>query len=87
MNISDGVTRELVNYIKRDYPDEIMLTTYNRLGLPSYNRITNEIYDITAYCLGWLDTLPEAERFPELKRDIPAAFTYNAYEQEYAKAS
>lgn len=50
---------ELVEYVKENYPDDIMLTTHDpSSGERLIDRITNRITDITAYYIGWIDEAP-----------------------------
>lgn len=54
------ITMGFVDYCKENYPQDIMLSTYDRetdKRLP--DRITQEITDITAYYIGWLETAPD----------------------------
>jgi len=46
------------DYIVNNYPNEIMYTTYDENGYSVQGRVSNEVSDITAYYLGWIDTLP-----------------------------
>ncbi len=55
-------TDDVVEYIKENYPNEIMLVT------DEGNRITKNISAVTAYHLGWLDDIPEIDKFPQLSR-------------------
>lgn len=54
---------DVTDYVAQQYPDEIMRTTSGE-GLT----ITQQISPITAYHLGWADTLPELAQFPALQR-------------------
>ena len=70
-NPAHGVSDALVEHARVNHPRDIMgfMTTGRE-----HDRIEFEIGPITAYCLGWLDDIPEISMFPELKRYIPAAF-------------
>ena len=68
-----GVSDALVSYVKSNYPNDLMMRTLDINGDPVWDGITNEISPITAYCLGWVDDIPELRQFPELRRTIPAA--------------
>jgi len=57
----DGVSAALMDYVKKNFPNEIM-------GLGN----NYEIGRITAYGIGWLDDIPELSQFPELWRYTPA---------------
>jgi len=70
-----GVSKDFLAYVKRNYPDDIMFSELGRSGKPVYDSIQSEISRITAYCLNWLDDIPELKQFPEFRRDVPAAFT------------
>ncbi len=75
-NEYDGITVDFVKYIERNYPNEIMLTTYGEDGYTMYqDRVTNEITDITAYFIGWLTDIPELNDYPTIEPEYPAAFS------------
>ena len=73
------VSAEAVAYAKKNFLADIMVTNYGKDG-----EITNELTRLTALGLGWIDDVPELERFPELKSNIPGAFTPH-YEELYYK--
>lgn len=73
-NQSDGITKEFVQHIEADYPNEIMLTTYDENWNNVQEYVSNEITDITAYYLGWLDEIPELETYPSIYYPYPASF-------------
>ncbi|MBQ4256748.1 MAG: hypothetical protein II714_03740 [Oscillospiraceae bacterium] len=51
-----GVTQRYVDYCAMAYPNDIMVTVYDeKTYLPRYDRITNEITEITAYYVGLTD--------------------------------
>lgn len=59
-DINYGITVEFVQYCRKNVPQDIMLSTYDReTGKRLPDRITQEITDVTAYYIGWLDTPPE----------------------------
>jgi len=65
-----NVRQELVEYAELNFPDEIMVRTsmplqFDEKGDPYYDKIPQKISRITAYCLGWLDDIPELKQFPE----------------------
>lgn len=51
-------TPEQYDYIETYYSNEIMYTTYDEYGYSVQDWVSNEISDITAYYLGWIDTMP-----------------------------
>jgi len=73
------VSAEAVAHAKKHFPTDIMVTNYGKDG-----EITNELTRLTALGLGWIDDVPELEWFPELKSNIPGAFTPH-YEELYYK--
>jgi len=73
------VSDEVVAYVKKHFPTDIMVTNYGKGG-----EITNELTRLTALGLGWIDDVPELERFPELKSNIPGAYTPH-YDQLFNK--
>ena len=74
------VSAEVVAYMKKNFPTDIMVTNYGKDG-----RITNDLTRLTALGLGWTHDVPELERFPELKSNIPGAYTPH-YEELYHKS-
>lgn len=73
-NQADGITKEFVQHIEQDYPNEIMLTTYDENWNNVQEYVSNEITDITAYYIGWLDEIPELETYPSIYYPYPASF-------------
>lgn len=73
-NKSDGITKEFVQHIENDYPNEIMLTTYDENGHNVQDYVSNDITDITAYFIGWLDEIPESEAYPSICYPYSASF-------------
>ncbi|MCL2158394.1 MAG: hypothetical protein FWH48_03195 [Oscillospiraceae bacterium] len=65
----DGVSQEMVDYVKKNYPNEIMSTVrkLDENNQPVIDRIEKEISPLTAYRIGWLDYIPELEMFPEFR--------------------
>ena len=74
----DGVSAEVVAYVKQHFPKDIMVVNYGKDG-----KITNELTRLTALGLGWLDDVPELEQFPKLKSSIPGAYTTRNEELRY----
>lgn len=68
------VSRELVDYVARNWPDEIMHDTYATDGSLEYDVIHKEISPLTAYRLGLADSFPGMERFPLVTMDPPGTF-------------
>ena len=58
-----NVSEDVVLYIKKKYPNEIMLKTKYQKG-----KITSEVSPLTAYHLGWTDSAEELEKFKQLTR-------------------
>ena len=59
-----GTTDDLVTYVSANLPNEIMYTTYDiDTGIPYYDKISNELTEITAYYIGWTDKSEVAEEF------------------------
>lgn len=73
-NQSDGITKEFVQHIEQDYPNEIMLTTYDENWNNVQDHVSNEITDITAYYIGWLEEIPELETYPSIYYPYTASF-------------
>lgn len=60
LDIGYLISMGFVDYCEENYPQDIMFSTYDsetNERLP--DRITQEITDITAYYIGWLDTPPD----------------------------
>ena len=72
-----GICNELVEYVELNYPNDLMFSGWaiNSDGYLERDRVLNEISPVTAYCLGWLDDIPELIQFPALRRVVPAALT------------
>ena len=68
---ANGVSGELVQYSGENYADDIMGNWGEK---QVHDRVAFEIDSITAYCIGWLDEIPELDMFPKLKRHTPAMF-------------
>ena len=75
-NSTDGVTRQVVNYIQEEYPTELMLTTYNIWGGYTYDSVPQVISPLTAYAIGWIEDCPELDQFPSLIRQERCSFSY-----------
>ena len=63
-----GTTDDYVAYCAENHTDEIMYTTFardeNGNKYKVFDRITNDLTDITAYYVGWTDNVPpEVEKF------------------------
>lgn len=80
----DGVTRELVRYVERNDPSELMLTTYEPDDSLNHSGISQNLSDLTRYCVGLIDDTPPLERFPGLRRSEPGAFGVNVPQDETA---
>lgn len=73
----------LPEYVAAEYPDEIMGgNTQGHYYETELTEIGFEITPLTAYCLGWADTLPELDSYPELTRIRPGALYSSEYYQE-----
>ncbi len=75
-NDTDGVTQQVVDYIRSEYPTELMLTTYNIWGGYTYDRVPQFISPLTAYAIGWIEDCPELDQFPTLERQQRCCFSY-----------
>ena len=75
-SVEDGTTTDLVRYTMLNFPDELMLYAEDSFGSGiSQGFVSNTISEITAYFVGWLDDIPELEKFPGMKSEYPASFT------------
>lgn len=60
IGLNYGTTPEFVEYCRENNNKDIMLSTLDsETGVALPNRITQEITDITAYYIGWLETAPD----------------------------
>lgn len=58
-----GVSADCVDYIRENYPDDIMYRTFDKETLtPFYGDVNGGLSDITAYYVGLLDEAPSAVR-------------------------
>lgn len=67
----NGVGNDLVQHAKQEYPKDIMGAWGER---QVQNKVVYEIDPITAYCIGWLDDIPETSEYPAFNRHSKAAF-------------
>lgn len=81
-NASDGTTKACIDYMYERYPDDIMLSSSQK-GVDWHNRISGEISDITAYFLGWRDTIYETELFPNIEMQYKASFVYHETPEDF----
>ena len=57
--INYNVWLDFISYCQENVPNDLMLTTFDKeTGVRLTDKITNEISEITAYYIGWLDTAP-----------------------------
>ena len=64
------VSAEAVAFAKKNFPADIMVTHYGENAA-----IPNTLTPLTALGLGWVDDIPQLKLFPELKSNIPGAYT------------
>lgn len=76
---SPDFSPENIEYVARTYPDDIMYADYIGDGEPDYEQIDLRISPVTAYYLGWLEELPEADRegLTEYERVCVGGFSYD----------
>lgn len=80
----DGITREFVDYVAKEYKKDIMLGSSTD-GVSWDDKVTSEITNITAYFIGWLDDISELNEFPEIKTRYAASYTQSAYDYDNEK--
>lgn len=68
------VTDELVSYVAENWPDSIMMDTYNPDGTLQYDAIEKSLCPLTAFRLGLTATFPGIEQFPAAAEDPPGTF-------------
>ena len=81
---SDGITKDFVQHIETTYPNEIMLTTYDENWENVQDHVSNDLTDITAYFIGWIDTIPELEQYPSIRSKNRASFAVTDAEGDYS---
>ncbi|MCL2672167.1 MAG: hypothetical protein FWF10_09070 [Clostridiales bacterium] len=78
-----GVSAEFLKYVEKNYLNDIMRVQEeaDAYGYLSYTIDALEISPITAYRLGWLDTIPELKQFPNfrLPGDMPGIWAPYSY--------
>lgn len=59
-----GMTAEFVDYCEQEHKNEIMFSTYDpyNMVIPK-DEVTNDLTDLTAYYIGWIDSNEECESF------------------------
>lgn len=62
-SLPDGILSSFVKYVERKFPNDIMYSTYTMSGKQLKYKIKNEISRITAYFLGWKDSIPEKKKY------------------------
>lgn len=62
-SLPDGILSSFVRYVERKFPNDIMYSTYTMSGKQLKYRIKNEISRITAYFLGWRESIPERKKY------------------------
>lgn len=82
----DGVTKKVVDYTEKTYPDDIMYLAYSSEVKQFPAPVTGKIDSITAYGLGWLKDIKELKLFPSLKRKHRACFVTDGAASENAAA-
>lgn len=58
-----GITQEYVDYMEKTESNDIMFTTYDSNWQSVYDRISNDMSEIDAYYLGWIDYSAEVEKW------------------------
>lgn len=62
-SLPDGILSSFVKYVETKFPNDIMYSTYTMSGKQLKYKIKNEISRITAYFLGWRDSIPEKKKY------------------------
>ncbi len=71
-----GITREFIDHAYNTHPEDIMLGN-SRKGVNYKNKVSGKITDITAYFIGWKETIPELSTFPTISTAYKASFVYS----------
>lgn len=74
---SPDFSPENTAYVAQTYPQDIMYSEYTDNGRLYYDKIHLNISPVTAYYLGWLDELPEADQegLVDYERAVVAGFS------------
>lgn len=66
-----GITQEYADYTAENNPNDIMFATNGYIpNEQSYLEISEEVTDITAYYLGWIEECEDVERFGLIQSDF-----------------
>ncbi len=71
-NGKDGISRKLVKYVKKHYSRDLMFC--NLVEKKIYRIQKYKVTPISAYFVGWLDTVKEIKKFPKMKPRYPGCF-------------
>ncbi len=59
-----GITQEFVDYCAENHANEIMTNNYDIYNMRvDLNKVTNDLTDLTAYYIGWIDSNPECDEW------------------------
>ncbi|MCR5657035.1 MAG: hypothetical protein K6G06_06195 [Butyrivibrio sp.] len=74
------IHKDFVNYVEENLPNEIMLTCSDyRTGEYDYEKVTNEVSDLTAYYIGLIDDCDIVNEHHLAFSEHDARFIYNKY--------
>lgn len=62
-SITDGISSALVRHVGKKYPNDIMFSTFTKSGKTLKYKIVNQVDRVTAFYLGWKNTIPEKKKF------------------------
>lgn len=62
-SITDGISSALVRHVGKKYPNDIMFSTFTKNGKTLKYKIVNQVDRVTAFYLGWKNTIPEKKKF------------------------
>ncbi|MGN1206096.1 MAG: hypothetical protein ACI4SQ_03795 [Eubacterium sp.] len=74
-SITDGISSALVRYIGKKYPNDIMFSTFTKNGKTLKYKIVNQVDRVTAFYLGWKNTIPEKKKFALSGNNPKGCFT------------
>lgn len=65
-----GISREFVDYCDANHKNEIMFSNYDIYNnCVDFEKVTNDLTDLTAYYLGWVDECQDCIDFGMTQRE------------------
>ena len=74
---TSGYTTALMEIVNENYNNDIMLGVFEDDGSIDPTKATKEITEITAYCVGLVDSFDELDKNPTFKKEYKCSFVDN----------